>query len=107
MIGSLGVVFALDHATGSAPVQHLYYVPIILAGLWFRRWGSLIAAGAAIVLYHITIHTCCTFRYDELDLLQIALFIAVGLVTGRLVQDARRLRTLATTDDLTGLHNLQ
>ena len=107
VIGSLGVVFALDRATGSAPVQHLYYVPIILAGLWFRRWGSLIAAGAAIVLYHPANQNLLSFRYNELDLLQIALFIAVGLVTSRLVQDAQRLRALASTDDLTGLHNLR
>ncbi len=107
VIGSLGVVFALDRATGSAPVQHLYYVPIILAGLWFRRWGSLIAAGAAIVLYHLANPHLQSFRYNELDLLQIALFIAVGLVTSRLVQDAQRLRALASIDDLTGLHNLR
>ena len=36
-----------------------------------------------------------------------ALFIAVGLVTARLAQNAQRLRALATTDDLTGLHNLR
>jgi diguanylate cyclase (GGDEF)-like protein len=107
IIGSLGVVFLLDRATGSAPVQHLYYIPIILAGLWFRRGGSLIAAGAAIVLYHLANPHLLTFRYNELDLVQIALFVAVGLVTAKLVQDARRLRRLATTDDLTGLHNLR
>jgi diguanylate cyclase (GGDEF)-like protein len=36
-----------------------------------------------------------------------ALFIAVALVTSRLADDARRLRQLAATDDLTGLHNLR
>jgi diguanylate cyclase (GGDEF)-like protein len=107
VIGALGFVFALDRATGSAPVQHLYYVPIILAGLWFTRGGSLIAAASAIVLYHLANPHLLAFRYNELDLLQIALFVAVGLVTARLVQDARRLRRLATTDDLTGLHNVR
>jgi diguanylate cyclase (GGDEF)-like protein len=38
---------------------------------------------------------------------QIALFIGVALVTARLADDARRLRQLAATDDLTGLHNLR
>ena len=52
VIESLGLVFALDRTTGSAPLQHLYYVPIMLAGLWFEWWGSALAAGAAIVLYH-------------------------------------------------------
>jgi diguanylate cyclase (GGDEF)-like protein len=107
IIGSLGSVFLLDRATGSAPAQHLYYVPIILAGLWFSRRGGLIAAAAAIVLYHLANPHLLTFRYNQLDLVQIALFVAVGLVTARLVQDARRLRQLATTDDLTGLHNLR
>ena len=57
VIESLCLVFALDLTTGSAPLQHLYYVPIILAGLWFRTAGSLIAAGAAIVQYHLAGHT--------------------------------------------------
>ena len=43
----------------------------------------------------------------ESDVVQIALFIAVGVVTARLVNDADRLRRLATTDDSTGLHNLR
>jgi diguanylate cyclase (GGDEF)-like protein len=104
---SLLLVFPLDRATGSAPVQHLYYVPIILAALWFKRTGGLIAAGAAIILYHLANPHLLSFRYNELDLVQIGLFIAVGLVTARLVGDAQRLRALATTDDLTGLHNLR
>lgn len=103
----LCLVFALDRATGSAPLQHLYYVPIIFAGLWFRLRGSLIAAGAAIVLYHFANPHLLSLRYEELDLVQMALFVAVGLVTARLTQDAQRLRALATTDDLTGLHNLR
>jgi diguanylate cyclase (GGDEF)-like protein len=103
----LCLVFALDRATGSAPLQHLYYVPIIVSGLWFGRWGSVMAAGTAIVLYHFANPHLLSFRYEESDLVQMALFVAVGLVTARLSQDAQRLRTLATTDDLTGLHNLR
>src|SRR6185295_4089487 len=38
---------------------------------------------------------------------QITLFIAIALVTARLTADARRLRALAMTDDLTGLHSLR
>jgi diguanylate cyclase (GGDEF)-like protein len=36
-----------------------------------------------------------------------ALFLTVGMVTARLAHDADRLRHLALTDDLTGLHNLR
>jgi len=107
VVESLGLVFALDRTTGSAPLQHLYYVPIMLAALWFRRWGSALAAGAAIVLYHFANPHLLSFRYGESDLVQMALFIAVGLITPRLTQDAQRLRALASTDDLTGLHNLR
>jgi diguanylate cyclase (GGDEF)-like protein len=71
VVGSLLLVFGLDRATGAAPVQHLYHVPIILAGL------------------------------------QVALFLAVGVVTAKLTLKANHLCGLAMTDDLTGLHNLR
>src|SRR6185295_15347801 len=45
--------------------------------------------------------------YGESDLVQIALFLAVGVMTAKLTRDADRLRRLAMTDDLTGLHNLR
>ena len=44
---------------------------------------------------------------DRLDLIQIVLFFAVGLVTAKLGDDARKMHRLAMTDDLTGLHNLR
>jgi diguanylate cyclase (GGDEF)-like protein len=107
VIGTLLLVFAVDRATTSAPVQHLYYVPIIVAGLRFRMRGGVIAALAAIVLYHVANPHLLTFRYGESDLVQIALFLAVGTITAKLTHDRQRLRTLAMTDDLTGLHNLR
>ncbi len=48
-----------------------------------------------------------TFRYEESDLIQIVLFLAVGATTARFTDDADRLRRIALTDDLTGLHNLR
>jgi len=103
-VGALLLVFGLDRATGSTPVQHLYYLPIILAGL---RFGTLGMAVSAIVLYHVANPHLLTFKYGESDVVQIALFLAVGAITARLSLDARRLRQLALTDDLTGLHNLR
>jgi diguanylate cyclase (GGDEF)-like protein len=47
------------------------------------------------------------FEYQHWDVLQVATFVAVGLTTAMLTDDRRRLRLLATTDDLTGLHNLR
>ena len=101
------LVFALDRATGAAPVQHLYYLPIIIAALGFGIAGGIASALSAIVLYHTANPHLLTFRYGESDLVQMALFLVVGVVTAKLALDARRLRRLATTDDLTGLHNLR
>ena len=106
-IVALGAVFMLDRATGAAPVQHLYYVPIILAGLVFRMRGGVLAGVTAILMYHLANPHMLTFKYEEADLIQILLFLAVGITTARLTNDADRLRRLALTDDLTGLHNLR
>jgi diguanylate cyclase (GGDEF)-like protein len=100
-------VFALDRITGAAPVQHLYYLPVILAGFRFQLRGALIAGLSAIVLYHLANPHLLTIRYGESDLLQIVLFLAVGVISARMSRDASRLRMLAATDDLTGLHNLR
>jgi len=104
---ALLLVFGLDRATGVAPVQHLYYVPIMLAGFRFKMRGGVLAALASILLYHLANPHLLTFRYGEQDLVQIALFVTVGIVTAKLALDADRLRQLASTDDLTGLHNLR
>lgn len=107
VIAALGLIFQLDRVTGSAPVQHLYYLPIMLASLRFGRFGGLGASMAAIVLYHLATPQLMTWRYTQSDLVQVALFVAVGIVTAKLADDARRLHSLAATDDLTGLHNLR
>ena len=65
------------------------------------------AALSAIVLYHAANPHLLTLRYEESDLVQIVLFLAVGVITAKLALDASRLRRLAITDDLTGLHNLR
>ena len=107
LIAALWLVFELDRVTGSAPVQHLYYLPIIFAGVRFGMRGGLMAALAAILSYHWANPHLSGFRYAESDVVQIVLFIAVGMITAKLQEDARRLHALAMTDDLTGLHNLR
>jgi diguanylate cyclase (GGDEF)-like protein len=107
VVAAVLAIFAADRATGSAPVQHLYYVPIIFGGLRFRLRGALAAALAATVSYHLANPHLLTFRYGESDIIQVLLFLAVGAVTATLTRDARRMRLLASTDDLTGLHNLR
>jgi diguanylate cyclase (GGDEF)-like protein len=103
---SLAIVFWLDRITASAPLQHLYYLPIILASLRIGPRAGFAASIAAIVLYHIA-NPWILSGYREADVVQIVLFVAVGVVTARLADDTRRLHHLAATDDLTGLHNLR
>jgi diguanylate cyclase (GGDEF)-like protein len=103
----LVLVFALDRGTGAAPVQHLYYVPIIAAGVRFRMRGGTVAALASVLLYHLANPHLLTFRYEEQDIIQIVLLFTVGIVTAQLTHDRDRMRQLALTDDLTGLHNLR
>ena len=104
---ALLLIFALDHATGSAPFQHLYYVPIIFAGIRFGKRGGAAAAMVATILYHLANPHLLTMRYEESDWVQIALFVAAGVIAAKLADDAQRLHALAMTDDLTGLHNLR
>jgi hypothetical protein len=52
-IAALLLIFTLDRATGSAPFQHLYYLPIIFAGIRSGKRGGGAAAVAAIALYHL------------------------------------------------------
>jgi diguanylate cyclase (GGDEF)-like protein len=107
IIGTLLVIFFIDRRTGTAPVQHLYYLPIILAGAGFTMRGGIVAALAAVILYHVANPHLLSRHYGESDAVQIALFVAVGVVTAKLASDNRRFHQLAITDDLTGLHNLR
>lgn len=107
IVAALLLVWWLDVVTEDAPVQHLYYAPILLAAVVFGWRGGLLTSAAAIALYHAANLEKITVHYREADAIQVALFVAIGLVTARIAADARRLRGLAMTDDLTGLHNLR
>jgi len=101
------VIHWIDARTGSAPFQHLYYVPIVYAAMTVPPYGGALTAIVAVVLYHVGNPRLLTFMYAEADVVQIVLFIAIGIVTARLADDARRLRHMSETDDLTGLFNLR
>jgi diguanylate cyclase (GGDEF)-like protein len=104
---SLAAIAALDYLTATAPVQHLYYLPIIYAAVRFRRAGGILVALTAVLLYHLNNPHLLSLRYGEADVIQILLFFAVGLVTAKIASDAERLHYLAGTDDLTSLRNLR
>jgi diguanylate cyclase (GGDEF)-like protein len=104
----LAAGFAIDSATGAAPVQHFYYLPIVIAGLGFSwRYAGALVGAMAVVLYHLANPALLATRYREPDVVQVILFIAIGIVTSMLADDRRRLRRLSETDDLTGLYNLR
>jgi diguanylate cyclase (GGDEF)-like protein len=69
--------------------------------------GGIGAALSAIGLYHAANPHLLTFRYQESDIVPMVLFLMTGVITAKLTADADRLRDLAMTDDLTGLHNLR
>jgi diguanylate cyclase (GGDEF)-like protein len=104
---SLGLIYKLDQSTGAAPIQHLYYLPIVIAGLWLPRHAGLIAGLAAVVLYHLANPILLASHYRESDIVQIVLFVGVGVVAAKLADDRRQLHRLSVTDDLTGLYNLR
>jgi diguanylate cyclase (GGDEF)-like protein len=96
----------LDLVTGSAPVQHLYYLPVMIAAIRFGVWPGIAASLVAIVLYHVG-GELRQASYSEADLIKMALLVAVGVIAARLADDKKRFRHLAMTDDLTGLANLR
>src|SRR5438105_5052607 len=71
------VIAWLDYATGTAPIQHLYYLPIILAAFIFDYWGGLACALAAIVFYHLANQHLRALNYGQSDYLQVVLFLTV------------------------------
>lgn len=103
----LAVVFIVDRATDATQVEHLYYLPIVAAAITLEFTGATVAAFIAIVAYHAANHHGHALGSGDSDLAQAAVFLAVGLVTAALTRRANGLRHLATTDDLTGLHNLR
>jgi diguanylate cyclase (GGDEF)-like protein len=107
IVGAMVVIFFLDRNTGDTPVQHLYYLPIILAALEFGASGGVAVALGAVLLYHLANDSLFSAGRGEADIVQVVLFIAIGVVTAKLASDAERMRRLASTDDLTGLHNLR
>jgi diguanylate cyclase (GGDEF)-like protein len=104
---ALLLIALIDHATGDLPFQHLYYLPIIFAAARFGRRGGLTAALASVSLYHLANPRLLQLRHSEGDVVQMILFFTVGVIAAKLSDDAKRMRLLASTDDLTGLHNLR
>ena len=106
---ALFLIALLDRATGDAPFQHLFYLPIILGATEFGFLGGLIVSLCSVLLYHLANPGILVHFHEsrQADIVQVLLFFVVGLVAAKLATDGERLRLLAITDDLTGLHNLR
>ena len=73
--------------------QRLYYIPIILAALWYGWRGGLGSASVASVSYlpHIVLHwQHQNYNYALNQYAEIALFFVIGAVTGWLGDQKRR-----------------
>lgn len=103
----LGIALADFALSPNAPVSHLYYLPILLAAINLGRRAGVGVALLSVVLAHLADPELARLHYTEADVMELLLFITVALVAARLSADARALRRLASTDDLTGLHNLR
>ena len=72
-------------------LQRLYYLPIILAGLWFGVRGGLVTAVAATVLYlpHVFMQWGGLRPENVTRFLEVVLFGVVGFITGLLADRLR------------------
>lgn len=84
-------VMPMQHAGLHDLLQRLYYVPIILAGVWFGLRGGLIAAAAASVLYlpHIFMQWGGVRAENIEKFLELVMFCVVGSMTGLLADRLR------------------
>lgn len=99
LAGAIILISALHYLTPvDSPVLHhvyqrTYYIPIILAALWYGWRGGLGAAAFAALSYipHILIHwQHQDYNYALNQYAEIALFFVIGAVTGWLGDQKRR-----------------
>lgn len=106
LITSLHYMTATQHSHLHDILRRLYYIPIILGGLWFALRGGLGVALLASCLYapHVL------FQWGRLptahpeQYLEILLYNIIGILTGFLAakEHAQRLRAEETAERLTG-----
>ena len=84
--------------------RRLYYLPIVLGGLWFSLRGGLITAGAVSLVYlpHVVFQWGHHHQVNLEQYLEILLYNVIGFVTGFLTQRerAQRLRYQQTAEHL-------
>jgi K+-sensing histidine kinase KdpD len=68
---------------------HVYYLPIVIAGIWWAMKGAWISIFLAALLIVSHFLSGLDTRYGE-DLLRALMFIVVGLMVGSLSEESRR-----------------
>ena len=100
LFAAIVVVSLLHYQTTTAHVwlhqlfQRAYYIPIILAALWYGWRGGLLAAGLSGLLYmpHILMSWRSHPEYRADQFIEILMFFAIGTLTGVLSDDERAQR---------------
>jgi two-component system, NtrC family, sensor histidine kinase HydH len=77
--------------------QRLYYVPILLAAMWYGLRGGLLAAGGCTLSYipHITLQWQTHLPYQVSQGVELAMFFVIGALAGLLADRERALRQRA------------
>lgn len=74
--------------------QRLYYVPLLLAAIWFGVRGGLVTAAACIAGYtpHIFMHWVHSPAYQTSQVVELAMFVVLATLAGALADRERSLR---------------
>ncbi len=111
LVAALAIASALVIPLGPAYVWPLFVFPLLLAGVFFFELGSLMVTfwiGNFFVLYYSLLESADEVVVRQ-ALLGAALFLAAGLLLGRVLRRQRTqndaLAASSLTDRLTGLYN--
>lgn len=96
------VAISLSHYVTGTPhlgvhqfLQRGYYVPVLLAALWFGWRGGILAASLAGLLYmpHILVSWSFEPAYSVTQYVEIGMFFIIGALTGLLADQERQERS--------------
>lgn len=93
-VALLHYIAPMTHVWVHPLLQRAYYIPILLAALWFGWRGGLAAAALASVTYVPHIMSAWGFEpeYSAAQYIEIGMFFAVGILTGLLADHERAQR---------------
>lgn len=100
LVAAIALVSLLHYHTSTSQVwlhqffQRAYYLPVILAALWFGRRGGFLAAALSGLVYipHIVMSWRSQPEYSAAQYVEIGMFFVIGGVTGILADHERMQR---------------